>query len=467
MYQDVSTDGEPADSLRPGTPLLQGQFLVEGFLNAGGFGITYLARDSLERRVVIKECYPASMCCRSTDIVRARSRDQQDDFDAIVHLFGREARRLAKLEHPNIVGVRDVFEDNGTAYMALDFVDGRDLLDVIEKEPERLKPDMVLDMTYALLDAVAHVHSMGMLHRDISPDNILIDADNAPVLIDFGAARDTARRKSRVLSGLHVVKDGYSPQEFYLAHGDQGPSSDLYSLAATLHHVLTGVPPTFGHLRMAALAERQPDPYVPLVGRVDGFDTAFLEAIDQALSVFPKQRLQSATDWMDAILGGAEPALRPASRVLSSPREALTIDGQRSEAPVTVDPAIDDKIRELVETTNPEVMRTQERVAQEKAKLAAAAAAAEAEREAARERRLQAARAEAEEAAAIACKVTPRRVMSRGVSSVPRPLPHDPEELAEPGSTKEEKAPSFLRRTLCGIWPKGSKRVEKVEGVGT
>ncbi|MEM9248801.1 MAG: serine/threonine-protein kinase [Pseudomonadota bacterium] len=471
MYQDPSTNGEPADSLRPGTPLLQGQFLVEGFLNAGGFGITYYARDSLERRVVIKECYPASMCCRSSEIVHARSRDQQDDFDAIVHLFGREARRLAKLDHPNIVGVRDVFEDNGTAYMALDFVDGRDLLDVIEQESQRLTPDMIRDMTFALLDAISHVHGMGMLHRDISPDNILIDADNAPVLIDFGAARDTARRKSRVLSGLHVVKDGYSPQEFYLAHGDQGPSSDLYSLAATLHHVLTGAPPTFGHLRMAALAERSPDPYVPLVGRVPGFDDAFLGAIDKALSVFPKQRLQSAGAWMDAIMGRAEQALRPTSRVAPTSRDALTIDSQRISQPTpALDPAIDDKIRALVESTNPEVKRVQERAAEEKAARVREAEEEEQAREAARQRRLELARAEAAEAAAFACKVTPRRVVSKGVCSSPRPLPDppDPSQAHDaPEDVLAEKPPSFLRRTLCGLWPGASRRSQKVERVGT
>ncbi|MEM1428684.1 MAG: serine/threonine-protein kinase [Pseudomonadota bacterium] len=471
MTQDRPIDGEPADSLRPGTPLLQGQFLIDGFLNAGGFGITYLARDSLERRVVIKECFPSSMCCRSQEVVRARSNDQQDDFDQIVRLFGKEARRLAKLDHPNIVGVRDVFEDNGTAYMALDFVDGRDLLDVIEQQPHRLSPAMIEDMTLALLDAIAHVHSMGMLHRDISPDNILIDGDNAPVLIDFGAARDTARRKSRVLSGLHVVKDGYSPQEFYLAQGEQGPASDLYSLAATLYHVLTGAPPTYGHLRLAALAERKPDPYVPLVDRVEGFERSFLEAIDQTLSVFSKERLQSAGEWMDAILGQVASAPEPA------PDSAFASRERQSLPPVALsDPAIDDKIRQLVETTNPEVLRMQERAAEEKEALRRAEAEAEAEREAARQRRLEAARAEAEEAAAFACKVKPRRVISKGISAVPRPISNDAADVLaleagdEDEGTQEAalpgKPPSFLRRTLGGVWRGATKRT-KMEGVRT
>ena len=160
------------------------------------------------------------MCCRADACVRARSRAHQGEFDAVVRLFGQEARRLAKLAHPNIVGVRDVFEENGTAYMALDYIDGRDLLDVIEQETWRLDPDTVRGIALKLLDAIGHVHARGMLHRDISPDNILLTAEDEPILIDFGAARDTARRKSRLLSAMHVVKDGYSPQEFYLQGGE-------------------------------------------------------------------------------------------------------------------------------------------------------------------------------------------------------------------------------------------------------
>lgn len=464
-----SASNEFGDSLRAGTPLLRGQFLIERFLNAGGFGITYLARDSLERRVVIKECYPATMCCRIDDKVRARSKDQQEDFDAIVHLFGKEARRLAKLDHPNIVGVRDVFEDKGTAYMALDYVDGLDLLDVIEEQPGRLTPETIREMTYALLDAVAHVHSMGMLHRDISPDNILIDSDNCPVLIDFGAARDTARRKSRVLSGLHVVKDGYSPQEFYLAHGEQAPASDLYSLAATLHHVLTGVPPTYGHLRMAALAERKPDPYQPLLGRIEGFEPCFLDAIDQTLSVFSKERIQSASEWLDLILDDTGDFAAPPPADFSAPfPEPIAKRGRDGPSMPAIDPAIDDRIRELVETTNPEVIRTQERVAQEKAERARAEAEAAAAREAARQRRLEAARAEAEEAERLASRVVPRRVTSKGVSTVPRPEPvvEEPPEDETP-SEAPAKPPSFLLRTFGGVWPVGGKRNQKPGEAGT
>ena len=120
MSPDAQMSGaEPeeayGDELRKGTELLRGQYRIARFLNSGGFGITYLARDSLDRVVVIKECFPASMCCRQGNDVRTRSKSHEKDFDKIVKLFGQEARALAKLEHPNIVGDHQVFEDNNTA----------------------------------------------------------------------------------------------------------------------------------------------------------------------------------------------------------------------------------------------------------------------------------------------------------------------------------------------------------------
>lgn len=376
----TQVQGAPPDSLPAGTPLLQGQFLIESFLNAGGFGITYLARNSLERRVVIKECYPAAMCCRSRSLVKARSRSQQTEFDVVVRLFGEEARRLAKLQHPNIVGVHDVFEDNGTAYMALDYVEGRDLLDVIETEPERLGPQEIRAITCKLLGAVAHVHRLDILHRDISPDNVLLDGNNEPILIDFGAARDTARRASRVLSALQVVKDGYSPQEFYLAGAAQNPAGDLYSLAATLYHVLTGEPPVYSHMRLSSLAERKPDPYVPLTGRLEGYDAPFLAAIDKALSVFAKDRLQSAEEWLEFI------DLQARQRALS--------------AKVANDPDVTTRIRRLVEDTNAAVKLAQERAEREEAEQERRAKVELREKEAARQRLREQAIREAEEAEA-------------------------------------------------------------------
>ena len=324
------------DELPRGTELLRGQYRIARFLNAGGFGITYLARDSLDRVVVIKECFPSAMCCRSNDIVRARTKDQQEEFERIVALFGKEARALARLEHPNIVGVHLVFEDNQTAYMALDFVRGRDLLDVVEDEPERLTPELVRSTLLKILDAVAYIHDRDILHRDISPDNILLDPENEPVLIDFGAAREEATRASRVLSQQHTVKDGYSPQEFYISGSIQTPASDLYALGATFYHLISGDPPPVSQTRLAAVAENKPDPYRPLASFAHGYDSSFLSAIDKALQLFPDDRIQSAGAWIDMI----------------ESRTAETVE----QEPVEQDEDLQDAIRQLVEETNKMVM---------------------------------------------------------------------------------------------------------------
>lgn len=290
------------DELPPGTKLCHDQYMIERYLASGGFGITYLARDSLGRKLVIKECFPGAMCCRhDRTTVALRSRGNEPEYEKIVELFEKEARALAELSHPYIVGVHQIFHDNGTAYMALDFVPGRDLLQIIEEEPNRFDPEDVKHLLIKVLDAVAYMHDHDILHRDISPDNILIEKDNTPVLIDFGAARESASRVSRVLSKILTVKDGYSPQEFYLAGSEQQYSSDLYALAATFYHLVSGTAPPSSHLRLAAAAKQAPDPLEPLSPTLPGYESYFIEAINRCLSIFPGERIQSAQEWRDLI----------------------------------------------------------------------------------------------------------------------------------------------------------------------
>ncbi|MEM7722245.1 MAG: serine/threonine-protein kinase [Pseudomonadota bacterium] len=274
--------------------------MIDGYLNSGGFGVTYHAGDSLGRRVVIKECFPSAICYRNEHTVRSRSRSNTGEFEAILALFEKEARALAALQHPYIVGVHQYFRENGTAYMAMDYIEGDTLLDVVKNDPKRLDSDTVKQLLLQMLQAVSYIHDHDILHRDISPDNILIDADNLPVLIDFGAARDGATRVSRVLSKVLTVKDGYSPQEFYLAGSEQDYSSDLYALAATFYHVIGRTPPPSSHTRMAAAAREISDPLEPL-GRIVGYDEHFISAINDCLSIFPQQRLQTAAAWQDRI----------------------------------------------------------------------------------------------------------------------------------------------------------------------
>lgn len=300
------------DSLAPGTKLLGGQYSILRYLSSGGFGITYLAEDSLKRRVVIKECFPEAICSRRANkSVMARSSAHSCEFRALVNMFVREARNVATLSHRNIVGVHQVFEDNHTAYMALDLIEGRDLLEILEAGEEKLRPDLIVKLLLDLLDAIGTIHNQDMLHRDISPDNILLEETGRAVLIDFGAARDHASKKSRAISALLVVKDGYSPQEFYISGSRQGPSSDLYSLAATFYHLISGEAPMNSQTRLACLARSKPDPFVPISGQVTGYDSAFLKAIDKALNVFPDDRIQSAANWIAMI----DPAKRSNSDV--------------------------------------------------------------------------------------------------------------------------------------------------------
>jgi serine/threonine protein kinase len=286
------------DELKPGTELLKGQYTITGFLNSGGFGITYLARDSLNRTVVIKECFIGTFSRRSKNLVMARSRAYQGELRSVVHLFIREAKNLARLVHPNIVAVHQVFEDNGTAYMALDYIEGRDLLEAINDGSSQFAPDEVVRMTEKLLSAVKFIHENGMLHRDISPDNVLINRTGEPILIDFGAAREDVAQAGRPMTTMRIVKDGYSPQEFYVAGSAQGPYSDLYALGATLYHLITREAPTNAQVRLTAIAEDRADPYQPLAGRFAGYPKGFLEAIDTALKCLPKERVQSASDWL-------------------------------------------------------------------------------------------------------------------------------------------------------------------------
>ena len=292
---------EFGDELLPGTTLFHGTYKITRFINSGGFGITYLATDSLGREVVIKECFSSTFCRRSQTRVRARSSGTRDHMGKIVKSFLNEAQSLATLKHPNIVGVHQVFEDNDTAYMAMDYIKGHDLLEIIEENRAELTPEMIVRMTGKLISAVGYIHDNQLLHCDISPDNIFVTPDGGPILIDFGAARRTATGAVEKYSGLSVVKDGYSPHELYTAGGNSGRWSDLYALAASLYHAIAKVAPPNCQSRLAAMAEKRPDLCKPLAGSVVGYPVGFLEAIDRAMAVVPAARFQTAADWLKAL----------------------------------------------------------------------------------------------------------------------------------------------------------------------
>ncbi|MGJ8622531.1 MAG: serine/threonine protein kinase [Yoonia sp.] len=285
-----------------GVDLLGGKFKIDKQIGSGGFGITYLAKDIyLDRSVVIKECFPEAFCLRFGQDVHVRSPRYENQHRKSVEMFMREARSIAKLRHPNIVGVHQVFEENQTAYMVLDLIHGRDLADIIEDEDEDLNPNQVRDILVKCLDALDLIHSHDLLHRDVSPDNILLDKWGTPALIDFGAAREEASKRTGDVSTMLVVKDGYSPHEFYIVGGKQEPCSDLYALGATIYHLIAGEAPPNSQVRLAAMTDTGEDPFVPLAGRFPQYEQDFLAAIDKALSVPPRDRIASAKDWLDLI----------------------------------------------------------------------------------------------------------------------------------------------------------------------
>ena len=340
---------KPEDSFFPehlaeGTELLGGIYRIGRFINNGGFGMTYLAKDSLDRDVVIKECFPAEICVRDAKTGKVHPRKQPETYQRIVKSFHREAQAISKLDHPNVVHVHNVFKENGTSFLAMDYVHGTDLLELILSNSPLLRPDVIIPMLRRLLGALNYVHANNILHRDISPDNILVDENGNPVLIDFGSAGVQHDQDSRTQTRVHAVKDGYSPQELYIEGAIQAPATDFYSLGASFYHAISGETPPASQSRIHKVAEGLPDSYSSLAGRIEGYPEGFLRSIDKALSVLAKDRFQSAQAWLDALEEDHEtrnvitlsadlaPGL-PASRVaIETPRvETVT----RTLAPMT------------------------------------------------------------------------------------------------------------------------------------
>ncbi len=318
-----------SDELLPGTSLFHGQYRIVRYINSGGFGITYLAKDSLDREVVIKECFSSTFCRRTETRVRARSLSTQDHMQRIVKSFLNEARSLAGLKHPNIVGVHQVFEDNDTAYMAMDYIRGHDLLEIVDEKKAVLSPEQIVGIAGKLISAIGYIHGRGLLHCDISPDNIFVTPEGEPILIDFGAARRSAAGEAQKYSGLSVVKDGYSPHELYTAGGNSGPWSDIYSLGASLYHAITGEAPENCQTRLAATAEKRPDPCRPLAGRVAGYPAGFLESIDRAMAVVPAARFQTVVEWQRCL-----PQAEPKDRKVVLLRRLTPVDAVVAPQPV-------------------------------------------------------------------------------------------------------------------------------------
>ena len=250
-----SVETEPF-ALKPGT-ILDGKYLVGEMLGQGGFGITYIGFDLLlEQKVAIKEYYPMStgMVSRenSTTVVWSSAVMQKSGMEKGFDSFLKEARKMAKLGGiSGVVGVKSVFIQNETAYIVMDFIEGETLLKKLQREGPMDYGTCISLMT-PIMQALAEVHKHGIIHRDISPDNIMVQSDGKLILLDLGAAKDLdiQGKDGNVQSSQMVAKHGFSPVEQYGQAGKIGPWTDVYAMAATIYYCCTGVLPPSATDRM-------------------------------------------------------------------------------------------------------------------------------------------------------------------------------------------------------------------------
>lgn len=222
-----------------GSTLQQGRYTIRGCLGKGGFGITYLATDQmLERTVAVKEFFLVGST-RHTQKVTPPTTFGANPFGEAKQRFMDEAKALASLQHPGIVRVLDVFEDNQTAYMVMDYVEGSSLAARLEQGP--LRPAAAIKLAQSMAEALQVVHHAGLLHRDIKPDNILLEGGVRPVLVDFGSAR--AFSQDQTVQHTRMVTAGYAAPEQYASAARFGPYTDVYGLSATLYHCVVGHAP--------------------------------------------------------------------------------------------------------------------------------------------------------------------------------------------------------------------------------
>jgi len=226
--------------------ILAGAYMVGCALGQGGFGITYIGWDlNLGVKVAIKEYYPSGYVVRdvqSRTLVHPISGARSEMFQTGKANFVREAQMLAKFSgERSLAGVRTFFHENGTAYIVMDYIQGETLKDCAAHHGGRLPTNEVLDMFRPLCLSLTRVHACGLLHRDISPDNIIFRPDGTLALIDFGAARQMSVAGQN--SVTVCVKNGFAPEEQYRTHGAQGPWTDVYALCATIYRLTTGVTP--------------------------------------------------------------------------------------------------------------------------------------------------------------------------------------------------------------------------------
>ena len=279
--------------------ILAGRYLVGRVLGQGGFGITYVAKDLVtDERVAIKEYMPEGIALRAPGVtqVTALSHQQEESYRYGMTKFLEEARTLAAFQSdPHIVAVKSYFEENGTAYFAMEYLDGGSLKDYLQQKGGRIDCEQAMHIMEPILCALEAVHKVNIVHRDVSPDNIYLCSDGAVKLIDFGAARGVMGERSRSMSV--ILKQGYAPIEQYLRRGKIGPWTDIYAVAATLYRCITGILPPDAPSRM------ENDELVPPTALVGGLTPDFEDALLKGLACRAEDRWQSVGDFRAALRG--------------------------------------------------------------------------------------------------------------------------------------------------------------------
>lgn len=287
------TDTKESIHIKPAT-ILHKKYIIGKVLGHGGFGVTYLGWDAvLEKKVAIKEYFPNEFATRvhGEEKLTIYSGDKREQFELGLDKFMQESKCLAKLQDvEGIVHIHDCFEENNTAYIVMEYLEGQSLKEILN-EKGKFEIEEAISIIKPILQALDSVHQEGIVHRDIAPDNIFITNDGQVKVIDFGASRFATTKHSKSLSV--ILKPGYSPEEQYRSKGDQGPWTDVYSVAATLYKMITGVTPEDAMERSAVDRLKEPSKLgVKLQKNTEN-------SIMNALNVKIEGRTQSAKEFLN------------------------------------------------------------------------------------------------------------------------------------------------------------------------
>lgn len=291
----VPPGGRRPDAL-PLNLKLHGRYRIGNVLGQGGFGITYAAWDEKEnRRVALKELYPNMDVSRGPDQCTVMVKGGQEDyFSQVYRCFEKEARTLIELQQDGVVQLYHLFSDYNTIYYAMEYLDGQDMGDVLNQHGPMSWTDLA-PILQAILEALDCMHQRGMIHRDISPDNIFITREGRARLIDFGSVRTYQGNNSFTT----FIKQSFAPLEQYKTHGQQGPWTDIYALSVTAYYALSGqIPPI-------APERRLNDTTVPLDRLCPGLPSYVVNAILKGMCVTIEGRCQSAQEMAALLFPGA------------------------------------------------------------------------------------------------------------------------------------------------------------------